>query len=171
MKWTKLNKKGQSSLKYDLGEHPSMKTKPTKSNNSTRTRHWVKAFLRSLTMEPNITVAANRAKIDRTTVYDYRNSSEEFAKAWDDALAQGADRLESEAFRRAVHGTLKPVYQQGMKVGTIREYSDTLTALLLKAHKPKQFRDNAAIEMSGPDGQAMSPVQIYLPQRDTLPEA
>jgi hypothetical protein len=35
----------------------------------------------------------------------------------------------------------KPVYQQGMLVGHVQEYSDGLLTLLLKAKRPSEFRD------------------------------
>lgn len=52
-----------------------------------------------------------------------------------------ADRLEREAWRRAVEGWEEPVYPKGQLVGTVRLYSDTLLALLLRAARPKRYRE------------------------------
>jgi hypothetical protein len=43
-----------------------------------------------------------------------------------------------------VEGVDKPVYQGGVLVGYVREYSDQLLVTLLKAHRPEKFRDNVA---------------------------
>ena len=53
--------------------------------------------------------------------------------------ARDIPALESEAYRRAVEGNLKPVYQGGQKVGEIREFSDSLLMFLLKARKPGTY--------------------------------
>jgi len=47
--------------------------------------------------------------------------------------------MEREAYRRAVEGNDKPVYQGGKKVGTVKEYSDGLLTFLLKARKPEVY--------------------------------
>ena len=61
----------------------------------------------------------------RRTAYYHRNADTTFAAAWDSACDEAADILEAEARRRAVEGTLRPVYQGGRHVGDIREYSDS----------------------------------------------
>jgi hypothetical protein len=43
------------------------------------------------------------------------------------------------------------------RVLTIRAYSDSLMALLLKAHKPDKYRENTSLELSGKGG---GPVQL-----------
>ena len=65
----------------------------------------------------------------------------DFALAWDVAVDAAADALELEARRRAVEGTEKPVFFQGYECGRIREYSDTLLIVLLKANRPGKFRE------------------------------
>lgn len=90
--------------------------------------------------------ACARARIGRRTAYDWRNKNPDFAKRWDAALDVGITVLEDEVVRRGYEGVLKPVYQQGVRVGTIREYSDTLLIFHLKAHRPKKYRDNIKID-------------------------
>jgi hypothetical protein len=102
---------------------------------------WVEDFLKALSLSPSVTDAARAAGIQRATAYTYRKISEEFAGRWDDALEQSTDALVNEMFRRAVHGTEKPVYQQGVEVGRIREYSDTLAIFLAKAHRREVYGD------------------------------
>lgn len=134
-----------------------------KTEHSTRVKKWIPAFIAALSIEPNVTVAAESAHISPVYVYQVHAKDEAFRKQWDAALEAGADRMESEAYRRAVNGTLRPVYQGGARVGFVREYSDTLMCLLLKAHKPKKYRENSSVEMTGPDGTLVSPVHIYIP--------
>lgn len=50
--------------------------------------------------------------------------------------------MEAEAFRRAVKGVLKPVFHQGKITARVRQYSDPLLALLLKANLPAKYREN-----------------------------
>lgn len=96
--------------------------------------------------------AARKCRVSRSSAYKHREADEEFARAWQDAEAAGTEVMEEEAHRRAVDGTLKPVYQQGQKVGTIREYSDTLLIFLLKGRKPGTYRDNATVKHEGEVG-------------------
>lgn len=88
----------------------------------------------------------------RSTAYEARESDEAFAAAWDDAIEAATDALELEARRRAVEGTDRPVFYQGGEVGYVREYSDTLLIFLLKAHRPKKFRERVELEHQVPGG-------------------
>lgn len=97
----------------------------------------------------NISAACKTARFPRRTAYEARERDPAFAKLWDEAVERGIDALEDEALRRAHNGTLKPVFYQGTKCGTVREYSDTLLIFMLKAKRPLKFRDNVAIEHSG----------------------
>ena len=50
---------------------------------------WRRAFLRALAVTANVTLAAHRVGIDKTTAYHSRNASPLFARLWDQALADG----------------------------------------------------------------------------------
>lgn len=126
-----------------------MAKKQTKRTPKKR-REWKKAFLAALAKSPNVSAAARKARIARAAVYEARED-EPFAKAWDDALASAIDDAEGEMYRRAVKGTRKPVYQGGVKVGEIQEYSDTLLIFLLKAHKPEKYRERMQIDVNALD--------------------
>lgn len=106
---------------------------------------WQVNFLKWLAKKGNISLACRKAKkggIDRKWAYEKRKADPFFKEAWDDALAIATDALEEEARRRAEDGLLRPVYYEGKKVGSVREYSDTLMIFLLKAHNPQKFREN-----------------------------
>lgn len=110
---------------------------------------WKATFLKALAVSGVVLTACKKAKIGRTTAYKYRDEDSEFAAAWDAALDDAADVMEEEAYRRAVVGTLKPVYQGGQKVGSIREYSDTLLIFRLKAARPEKYRERTDVRHSG----------------------
>src|SRR3954464_12373025 len=57
-------------------------------------------FLAALASGSSPTRAAKQAGIGRSTLYEARRKDREFARAWDDAVMEGIDRLEDEALRR-----------------------------------------------------------------------
>lgn len=93
--------------------------------------------------------ACRKAKIGRTTAYKVRDDDADFAAAWDIALEDAADMMEEEVHRRAVEGVLRPVYQGGKKVGSVREYSDTLLIFRLKAVRPEKYRERTEVRHRG----------------------
>lgn len=93
-------------------------------------------FLEELARTGNVSAAARAADRTRQAFYAHRDVDEAFSEAWEDAIHQATDRLELEARRRAHDGVEEPVFYQGIEVGTVRKYSDTLMIQLLKAHHP-----------------------------------
>lgn len=106
-------------------------------------------FLTTLAHAGNVSQACRASGLGNTTVYGWRAADPEFAAAWEVALKQAIDRLEGEAWRRAVEGVEKPVYQQGVMVGTVTEHSDRLMEVLLKAHGGEKYRDRVKADVSG----------------------
>jgi hypothetical protein len=104
---------------------------------------WRERFLKHLAQYGNVSKAAVAAGVSRKYVYTQREADAEFSQAWADAIDQAGDVMEAEAWRRAVKGTKKPVYQSGALVGHVQEYSDTLLIFLLKAARPDKFRENS----------------------------
>lgn len=125
--------------------------------NSTTSTPKKEKFIEALRNTGNISKAAKLTKVDRKTVYNWKESDAEFAKKWEVALNEASDLLEDEAKRRAYEGVKKPVYQGGKRVGYVQEYSDTLLIFLLKGAKPEKYRER--FEHSGPGGGAI-PVSI-----------
>lgn len=72
----------------------------------------------------------------RTAYYSWIGDDSEFAAAVESAIESGTDKLEDEALKRA----------SGM-MG-----SDTLLIFLLKARRPKKFKDHVVNEVVGVDG-------------------
>ena len=115
-------------------------------------RPWKPLFLDTLRGTGNVRLATSNADVARQVAYRARDSSATFRADWDEALEEARELLEAEARRRAAIGVDEPVFYKGKVVGHIRKYSDNLLMFLLKAHWPEKFRDNYAVEHSGPGG-------------------
>jgi len=138
---------------------------------------WKALFLLALAEVPVISHACKAAGVNRVTAWRAREADEEFAKAWDEAMEEGVDRAEQEAFRRAVVGYEEPVVHQGRLSYlyeryvdddgkehyrpvldangqpvplTVRKHSDALLALILKGRRKKVYADRT--ELTGADG-------------------
>lgn len=109
-----------------------------------------KRFLLVLSEQANVSAACRAVGISNRCAYDHKNDDPEFAKMWADAVEVAVDKLEQEAWHRATHGVEKPIVHKGEVVGIVREPSDRLTELLLKAHRPEKYRDR--MELTGKDG-------------------
>lgn len=96
--------------------------------------------------------AAENAGVARKTIFNWRNEDPEFAAAWVEAVEEGTDKIEAEAYRRAVEGYERPVFQGGEEVGRVREYSDTLLTLLIKGRRPGQFNTERHQHVGGDGG-------------------
>jgi hypothetical protein len=112
-------------------------------------------FLKHLAKTCNVTASAEVAMVNRATVYRWRGEIEAFREAWDDAMEQATDALEAEARRRALEGTPEPltckdglIYGEDGKPVMVLKFSDTLMALLLKAHRPDRFRERSTVDMN-----------------------
>lgn len=100
----------------------------------------MRTFVERLVKGETITAASKAAGVCRKTAYNWRESDKAFADAWDDAIEVGTEKLETEATRRALDG------------------SDTLLIFLLKARRPKVYRERVSTEVTGPDGQPLANV-------------
>ena len=116
-------------------------------------------FLRAYIETGNITLAAQRAVIERGTIQRWRNKSSVFDQQVREAEDHYADMLEREADRRAVDGTEEPVFYRGEKVGDIRRYSDTLLIFRLNGLRPDKY-----VHRTGGAGAPPFAVTIFLPE-------
>jgi hypothetical protein len=130
-----------------------------------RTKEVEEAFLDGLRSARSISRSAWAAGISEKSAYDWRKASQntlredgtyrdDFCVRWEEAHQAGVDMLEDEAIRRAAHGVEKPVYQGGVLVGAVTEYSDTLMMLVLRGKAPKTYNTERH-EHTGKDGGAM----------------
>lgn len=121
---------------------------------------WKPVFLAALREVPVVARACGAVGIERSTAYRARDTDEAFAQAWDDAMEEGVDKVEQEAFRRAVEGTEKGVWHQGVLVGSERVYSDALMALILKGRRKSVYAERK--ELTGADGAALPAAQVVI---------
>lgn len=158
---------------------------------------WRTAFLASLRSTPVVALACDAVGIERSTAYRAREADEAFAKAWDDALEDGIDRAEAEAFRRGVTGFEEPVVDKGRLAYryqrvlgedgseryepvlgedgqpvplTVRKHSDALLALILRGRRKKVYAERT--ELTGAEG-APLPLTVLtgVPQAPVAPLA
>jgi hypothetical protein len=142
---------------------------------------WKPAFLAALRELPVIKHACAAVGVDRSTAWRARQSDEAFSEAWDEAMEEGIDRAEAEAFRRGVVGFEEPVIDKGRLAYryeryvdddgvehyrlllddngqpiplTVRKHSDAMLGLVLKGRRKKVYADRT--ELTGPEG---GPVQ------------
>ncbi len=89
------------------------------------------------------TRAAAIAGVHRSVLYTAQwKQDRAFQAALKAAEEVAADRLEAEAWRRAVEGVEKPVgWYKGQPGGYVTEYSDTLLIFLLKGLRPEKYRE------------------------------
>ena len=148
---------------------------------------WKAVFLAALAEVPVVVHACKAAGVNRTTAWRAREADPEFAKAWDEAMEEGIDRAEQEAFRRAVvgyeepvvhHGRLSYLYERyvdddgkeqyrpvldanGQPVPlTVRKHSDALLALILRGRRKAVYAERK--ELTGADGAALPAPQVVI---------
>ncbi len=102
------------------------------------------AFLKALAETGSVTAACLAARVSRREANATADEDPGFAGGWAEAMETYVEALEAEADRRAVAGVDKGVYYQGARIDTVRDYSDALLVLRLKALKPDKYRDRAA---------------------------
>lgn len=107
---------------------------------------WKPAFIASLRHIPVVRRACYAAGVSRRYCYKVKKHDPNFSRQWDEALEMGIENLEERAHERAL---------------TI---SDGLTSFLLRAHKPKHYRETIRQEVTGPNG---GPV-VYKDAKDKL---
>ena len=106
-------------------------------------------FIDALHESGRVRLACIAAGVSLRVASDWRDTRADFKSAWDDALAARLHLLEDEATRRAVEGVERPVYQTGRLVGTVREYSDSLLALMLRAADPVRYGNRVDVTSGG----------------------
>lgn len=117
-------------------------------------------FLKELARTGSVLDSAALIHRSRRNLYrDYENDPV-FKQDWDEALEMANERLEAEAYRRAVLGVEEPVFQGGVLVGKVQRYSDGLLKMLLTAHNPNKFSDK--LQMTGANGGPIQHTQVDL---------
>ena len=96
-------------------------------------------FLLNLAETADVSTAAERTGLHRSTLYKMRRTSRAFLRRWDEALHLGTERLQDKAMRHALQGVERPVWYAGQQVGTATQHDHRLLQFLLKAHRPEIY--------------------------------
>lgn len=137
-------------------------------------------FIAALADSGCVAIAAREVGMAESGAYRLRRApgSDNFAAAWDAAIANASARLVDIAFQRAVRGTDEAVYaRDGDIVGRKHLHHDRLLIFLLKAYHPDRFRyaerdHRPANEPAAPPlpslGDALDRLQPVSPDRPEL---
>ncbi len=93
--------------------------------------------------------AAESVGVRYQTIRYHAKQNDDFQKAIDEALLYYTESLEIEADRRGKEGIEKPIFYQGEKVDTVKEYSDQLLMFRLKALRPDKYRERVDQNVTG----------------------
>lgn len=136
-----------------------------------RTKDMKEKFIERYIDLASITRTCKEVQMTRRNFYQWLENDPEFKAKFKIADAMALGVLEDEAHRRAVDGTLRPVFQGGKHVGDIREYSDTLMIVLLKARAPHKYKDRFSGELMGANGQPLIPETKIIHVHSNIPLA
>ncbi len=113
---------------------------------------WEDNFIELLSNTCNVTLSARGVGLSRNKVYRRRKQSKRFAQRWAQAKAEAVELLEAEAWKRA------------------RSTSDTLMIFLLKANKPKKYRETIHQKHSGSVDTTLEGLTIIIGTNDNSSE-
>lgn len=137
---------------------------------------WKAAFTAALREYPVMRHACEASGVSRTTAWQARKDDPEFDTACEEAMQEGIDKAEREAYRRGVHGWHEPVIHQGEmkyqhvfeagedgkvipKVAldengqpiplTVNKFSDPLLQFVLKGRRRETYGDRTELTGAG----------------------
>ena len=112
-----------------------------------------RGFIEALADLGSVRAAAHSQGMTPESAYQLRRQpgADEFAAAWEAALAHGVKRIEDVAMDRALNGVEVPVYSYGKLVGTRIQYNDRLLMFLLRNRAPDRFAEGKAKAMNALD--------------------
>lgn len=123
--------------------------------NAKERKHVQDVFLASFCVEANVTAACETAKIDRNTVYDWKQRYPEFAQQFEEAEAVANDAIDREIYRRGVKGWSEPAVSAGKwvhddngKYVMIPRYSDAMLTMLAKSRMNKYREKQPDIDLT-----------------------
>lgn len=93
--------------------------------------------------------AARAAHVCPQTIKNHMDSDPDFKDAMETSLTEFRDKLEQEAYRRAVEGVTKPVFSQklGRIIGYEQVYSDGLLQFIMKKWMP-DYREKVQTDVN-----------------------
>lgn len=104
-------------------------------------------FLDDFAVHGNVSKACRTARIERKTVYRWKEQSDAFLFRYNEAKETAKDAIREEIYRRGHDGYDEDVYQLAKHAGTIHKYSDSLLMFHAKALMP-EYREKQTIEQN-----------------------
>ena len=98
-------------------------------------------FIEALADNGSVRAACEVVGLATVGAYRLRRQpgAEEFAAAWDAALAHGIHQLRDAMMDRALNGVAVPVYSYGKLLGTRTVFNDRLGMFMLRNRLPEEF--------------------------------
>ena len=123
-------------------------------------------FLEEFSKHGNITYACASAKINRSTLYRWKEKSDKFLILYNQAFEEAKDNIRHEIYRRAYEGWLEPQFSAGKRMGDVRKYSDTLLIFHAKMLM-SEYREKQSLEVTTPGTVEVYKVRIPDNGRDS----
>lgn len=92
------------------------------------------AFLEDLARTCNIAASCRAVGMSEGGFYSLRRRDAGFRAQFNETIGDSYALMELKYQERAIHGTRKPVFHAGKKVGFTLEYPDRVAVTLLRAH-------------------------------------
>ena len=133
----------------DPGQHIAFTPVPRRR---ARRRGWSegrqRAFIFALSRLGSVAAAARAVGMTRRSAYRLLDAegADDFARAWDQAIDEGLERVRTDAFQRALGGVFVPVWRRGKIVRVEHRQSDALAIALLSGREKtvEDYGRNAA---------------------------
>jgi hypothetical protein len=104
-------------------------------------------FLALVALGWTVVAAAQEVKMSKNAVYELRNRDSAFLEAMEKAYEESTALLEGVAFKKAV-GWIQPVIQKDGTVLMMEKHDPILLMFLLKARKPRMYRDQIDVNIN-----------------------
>lgn len=106
-------------------------------------------FLNEFRQSGNLTEAARRAGVHRSTPYRWAEWDSDFKVLMEQAENEAVDRIELVAHNLATGKYMRMVVSAGKVLGEEAIYSEKMIEMLLRARRPERYNQKQQIEHSG----------------------
>lgn len=105
-------------------------------------------FLKAYRETGNVRMSAAAARVGEGTHHAWQQTDLEYRLVFQMVRSQLADELEGTSFNRALHGTKKPIFQNGEQVGEVTEHDFRREQFFLEAWKPGIYGKKLEVQIS-----------------------
>ena len=125
------------------------------------------AFLAAIAQRFSISAAARLVGVTRGQHYVWKREDPEYVVRYEHAQQEALDGVVDQVFQIATGKVTKKVVSAGREIGEELDQMAVLRAaeILLRAHRPEQYRDRSTVEHTGRDG---GPIELAAVARERL---